>query len=149
VLFPTPKSRVLELLKPTAFRARLEEPPVPGDPRPARPRSSFLPITPIRPTVRSRRRSSTSITEIAKTTRSSTDSGISVKGAIVIARYGGGWRGVKPKVAAEHGAVGCIIFSDPKGDGYFEGEQYLPGAGAPRTESNGAASWTRSIRAIR
>ncbi len=44
--------------------------------------------------------------------------GISVKGAIVIARYGGSWRGIKPKVAAEHGAVGCLIYSDPRDDGY-------------------------------
>ena len=50
--------------------------------------------------------------------------GISVKGAIVIARYGGGWRGIKPKVAGEHGAIGCIIYSDPKGDGYFHGDDY-------------------------
>ena len=42
----------------------------------------------------------------------------------MIARYGGGWRGVKPKVAAEHGAIGCIIYSDPKGDGYFQGDEY-------------------------
>src|SRR5262245_20534846 len=44
--------------------------------------------------------------------------GISVKGAIVIARYGASWRGIKPKVAAEHGAVGCLIYSDPADDGY-------------------------------
>ena len=58
--------------------------------------------------------------------------GISVKGAIVIARYGGGWRGVKPKVAAEHGAIGCIIFSDPKADGYFAGDQYPNGGWRPK-----------------
>ncbi len=50
--------------------------------------------------------------------------GISVKGKIVIARYGGGWRGIKPKVAAEHGAIGCLIYSDPKDDGYYQGEVY-------------------------
>ena len=44
--------------------------------------------------------------------------GVSVKGAIVIARYGGSWRGIKPKVAAEHGAIGCLIYSDPRDDGY-------------------------------
>ncbi len=43
-----------------------------------------------------------------------------MKGAIVIAKYGHSWRGVKPKVAAEHGAVGCIIYSDPRDDGFFE-----------------------------
>ena len=57
--------------------------------------------------------------------------GIDVRGKIVIARYGGGWRGVKPKVAAEHGAVACIIYSDPRDDGYFEGEVYPKGAWRP------------------
>ncbi len=53
--------------------------------------------------------------------------GIDVKGKIVIARYGGSWRGIKPKVAAEHGAVGCLIFSDPCGDGYSQGDAYPKG----------------------
>ena len=52
--------------------------------------------------------------------------GISLKGAIVIARYGHGWRGIKPKVAAEHGAIGCIIYSDPQGDGFSDGEEVFP-----------------------
>src|SRR5437762_3272883 len=60
--------------------------------------------------------------------------GISVKGAIVIARYGQSWRGIKPKVAAEHGAIGCIIYSDPKDDGYFEGDVFPQG---PMRNSNG------------
>ena len=56
--------------------------------------------------------------------------GISVKGAIVIARYGGSWRGIKPKVAAEHGAIGCLIYSDPHDDGYFRAtfSRRAPGA---------------------
>jgi N-acetylated-alpha-linked acidic dipeptidase len=53
--------------------------------------------------------------------------GIDVKGKIVLARYGGSWRGIKPKVAAEHGAVGCIIYSDPHEDGYFQGDVYPDG----------------------
>src|SRR6185369_1788652 len=53
--------------------------------------------------------------------------GISVKGAIVIARYGESWRGIKPKVAAEHGAVGCLIYSDPRDDGYFVGDVFPQG----------------------
>ena len=53
--------------------------------------------------------------------------GIDVKGKIVIARYGGSWRGIKPKVAAEHGAIGCIIYSDPRDDGYFQGDVYPKG----------------------
>src|SRR4029450_7303454 len=47
---------------------------------------------------------------------------------IVIARYGGSWRGIKPKGAAEHGAVGCLIYSDPRNDGYYQGEVYPKGA---------------------
>ena len=53
--------------------------------------------------------------------------GISVKGAIVIARYGENWRGIKPKVAAEHGAIGTIIYSDPNGDGYAKGDSFPQG----------------------
>src|SRR5262249_35103423 len=56
------------------------------------------------------------------------ENGVDVKGKIVIARYGGSWRGIKPKVAAEHGAVGCIIYSDPRDDGYFQGDVYPKGA---------------------
>ena len=58
--------------------------------------------------------------------------GISVKGAIVIARYGGSWRGIKPKVAAEHGAVGCLIYSDPRDDGYTRGEVFPKGPYRPK-----------------
>ncbi len=58
--------------------------------------------------------------------------GISVSGAIVIARYGGSWRGIKPKVAAEHGAVGCLIYSDPGDDGYSAGVTFPSGAFRPR-----------------
>ena len=57
--------------------------------------------------------------------------GISVKGAIVIARYGQSWRGIKPKVAAEHGAIGCLIYSDPGDDGYSEGDVFPKGALRP------------------
>jgi N-acetylated-alpha-linked acidic dipeptidase len=54
--------------------------------------------------------------------------GISVNGKIVIAKYGHSWRGIKPKVAQEHGAIGCIIYSDPKDDGYVQGDVYPKGA---------------------
>jgi N-acetylated-alpha-linked acidic dipeptidase len=57
--------------------------------------------------------------------------GVDVKGKIAIARYGKSWRGIKPKVAFEHGAVGCIIYSDPHEDGYFPGEVYPGGAYRP------------------
>ena len=72
----------------------------------------------------------------------------------MIARYGGGWRGIKPKVAAEHGAVGCIIYSDPRDDGYFQGEVYpegrvAPGAGRAARQRHGHADSTRAIRSRR
>ena len=54
--------------------------------------------------------------------------GISVDGKIAIARYGGSWRGIKPKLAAENGAIGCLIYSDPRDDGYFRGDVYPDGA---------------------
>src|SRR5678809_1793952 len=58
--------------------------------------------------------------------------GISVKGKIVIAKYGGSWRGIKPKVAYEHGAIGCLIYSDPADDGYAAGDVYPEGPYRPK-----------------
>jgi N-acetylated-alpha-linked acidic dipeptidase len=57
--------------------------------------------------------------------------GVDVKGKIVIARYGAGWRGIKPKVAFEHGAIGCLIYSDPRDDGYYPGDVYPNGPYRP------------------
>jgi N-acetylated-alpha-linked acidic dipeptidase len=57
---------------------------------------------------------------------------VSVKGRIVLTRYGGGWRGLKPKLAYEHGAVGCLIYSDPRDDGYGVGDTYPKGGYRPR-----------------
>ncbi len=54
-----------------------------------------------------------------------------MKGKIVLARYGGGWRGIKPKVAYEHGAIGCLIYSDPRDDGFFAGDVYPGGPYRP------------------
>jgi N-acetylated-alpha-linked acidic dipeptidase len=57
--------------------------------------------------------------------------GISVRGKIVLARYGGGWRGLKPKLAQEHGAIGCLIYSDPADDSYASADVYPKGGGRP------------------
>ena len=65
----------------------------------------------------------------------------SVKGKIVLARYGGGWRGLKPKLAQEHGAVGCLIYSDPRDDGYAEGDPYPEGRRPPAAAASSAARW--------
>src|SRR5580704_3740511 len=59
--------------------------------------------------------------------------GIDVKGKIVIARYGDNWRGLKPKLAYQHGAIGCLIYSDPHEDGYFKGDSYPQGGWRPAT----------------
>ncbi|HEU4995051.1 MAG TPA: transferrin receptor-like dimerization domain-containing protein [Gemmatimonadaceae bacterium] len=128
VLFPTPKERVLELVAPTTFRARLEEPALAIDPT-SNQRAEQLPtynaysgegdVT--APLVYVNYGVPADYEELERR-------GVSVKGAIVIARYGQSWRGIKPKVAAEHGAVGAIIYSDPRDDGYQQGEVYPQGA---------------------
>ncbi len=110
VLFPTPKERVLELLEPTRFTAKLEESALSIDPTSDQ-KSEQLPVynaysidgdvTGPLVYVNYGRPEDYEVLERY---------GISVKGAIVIARYGESWRGIKPKVAAEHGAIGCLIY---------------------------------------
>jgi N-acetylated-alpha-linked acidic dipeptidase len=133
VLFPTPKTRVLEMTSPEKFTAKLEEPALKEDSTSGQ-KSEQLPTY-----------NAYSINGdvtgqlvyvnygVPQDYEALERRGIDVKGKIVIARYGGSWRGIKPKVAAEHGAIGCIIYSDPRDDGYFEGDVY-PG-GAWRNES--------------
>ncbi len=132
VLFPTPKERAVELVAPTKFVAKLQEPTLSVDPTSGQ-RSDQLPtynaysadgdVT--APLVYVNHGVPADYERLDRL-------GISVKGAIVIARYGGSWRGIKPKVAAEHGALGCLIYSDPKDDGYFEGEVYPQGPYRPK-----------------
>ena len=132
VLFPTPKERAVELVAPTRFVAKLEEPAVPGDPTSSQ-RAEQLPtynaysidgdVT--APLVYVNFGVPADYERLERL-------GVSVKGAIVIARYFGSWRGIKPKVAAEHGAVGCIIYSDPREDGYTHGDVYPQGPWRPR-----------------
>lgn len=134
VLFPTPKERVLELIAPTKYVAKLQEPPVAGDPT-SNQTSEQLPtynaysidgdVT--GPLVYVNYGLPRDYEELDRL-------GVSVKGAIVIARYGNSWRGIKPKVAAEHGAIGCIIYSDPRDDGYFDDDVFPQG---PMRNENG------------
>ena len=131
VLFPTPKERHVELVAPTRFVAQLREPAVPGDPTSAQ-QELQLPtynaysgdgdVT--APIVYVNYGVPADYDELAR-------HGIDVKGKIVIARYGGSWRGIKPKVAAEHGAVGCLIYSDPRQDGYAGGAVFPKGPMRP------------------
>jgi N-acetylated-alpha-linked acidic dipeptidase len=131
VLYPTPRERIVELVAPTRFTASLREPPVAGDPTSAQ-QAEQLPtynaytidgdVT--APLVYVNYGVPADYAVLAR-------HGVSVKGAIVIARYGQSWRGVKPKVAAEHGAIGCLIYSDPQDDGYGVGPTYPSGAQRP------------------
>jgi N-acetylated-alpha-linked acidic dipeptidase len=127
VLFPTPKTRLLEMVSPTRFTATLSEPPLPEDPTSGQTAEQL-------PTYNAYSIDGDVTGELVyvnygvpKDYEELERRGIDVKGKIAIARYGGSWRGIKPKVAAEHGAIGCIIFSDPSGDGYFQGDVYPKG----------------------
>ncbi len=134
VLFPTPKERVVELLEPTRFVAKLQEPPVAQDPT-SNQQSEQLPSY-----------NAYSIDGdvtgqlvyvnygLPRDYEELDRLGVSVQGKIVIARYGASWRGIKPKVAAEHGAIGCIIYSDPRDDGYYHGDVFPDG---PMRNENG------------
>ncbi|NLR60124.1 M28 family peptidase [Chitinophaga polysaccharea] len=127
VLFPTPKERVLELKSPTSYKALLKEPALKEDATSGQ--AGQL------PTYNAWSADGDVEGPLVFVNYGLPDdyeylerAGISVKGKIVIAKYGRSWRGSKPKVAQEHGAIGCIIYSDPKDDGYYAGDVYPKGA---------------------
>ncbi len=131
VLYPTPREEKLELVGPTHVAAKLREPPLPGDPTPRHFDEELPPYN-----IYGADGDVTA--ELIYVNQGMPDDykelerqGLSVKGRIVIARYGGGWRGLKPKLAYEHGAVGCLIYSDPRDDGYGEGDVYPKGGYRP------------------
>jgi N-acetylated-alpha-linked acidic dipeptidase len=131
VLFPTPKERALELVAPTSFKAKLQEPPVAEDPT-SNQQAEQLPTYNAYSIDGDVTAPLVYVNQGVRADYEQLDRmGVSVKGAIVIVRYGGAWRGIKPKVAAEHGAVGCIIYSDPKDDGYSAGDTFPTGAYRP------------------
>ena len=130
VLYPTLKQHALELVAPTHFTASLNEPPVAGDAT-----SGAAGIMPpynvygadgdvTGELVYLNYGMPRDYEELARR-------GVDVKGKIVITRYGNGWRGLKPKLAQEHGAIGCIIYSDPRDDGYAQGDVYPKGGWRP------------------
>lgn len=131
VLYPTLKSHSLEMLSPTPFKASLAEPAVEGDRVSAQTSAELAPYNVYG--------ADGDVTgELVYVNRGMPDDykelarrGVSVKGRIAIARYGGGWRGLKPKLAFEHGAIGCLIYSDPADDGYAQGDIYPKGAWRP------------------
>jgi N-acetylated-alpha-linked acidic dipeptidase len=127
VLFPTPKTRVLELLGSKPYKAKLEEPSLTED-KTSGQKSEQL------PSYNAYSADGDVTSELVFVNRGIPADyeelermGIDVKGKIVIAKYGGSWRGIKPKVAAEHGAIGCLIYSDPADDGYVQGDTYPDG----------------------
>jgi N-acetylated-alpha-linked acidic dipeptidase len=129
VLYPTPKSRALKQLKPFPFTATLKETIIATDSAATSLAREALPpfnaysadgdVTGELVYVNQGLPRDYEVLE---------RKGIEVAGKIVIARYGGSWRGIKPKVAAEHGAIGCIIYNDPLADGYARGGAYPSGA---------------------
>ena len=128
VLFPTPKERLLEMTGPTPYKALLAEPPLKEDGTSDQTKEQL-------PTYNCYSPDGDVTADLVFVNYGLPGDydrlermGISVKGKIVIAKYGRSWRGIKPKVAQEHGAVGCIIYSDPKDDGYYEGDVYPKGA---------------------
>jgi len=129
VLFPTPRIRELQLLEPTTYTAQLREPALEED------RTSQLDQDILLPTYNAYSADGDVTGELVYVNYGIPDDyeeleqrGIDVEGKIVIARYGGSWRGIKPKVAYEHGAIGAILYSDPRDDGYFLGDVYPDGA---------------------
>ncbi|MCY3927161.1 MAG: M28 family peptidase [Acidobacteria bacterium] len=129
VLFPTPRLRKLTLLEPTRFEASLVEEPAADD------ATAQLAVAEGLPPFNAFSADGDVTAELVYVNRGIPADyevlerlGIDVAGKIVIARYGGSWRGIKPKVAFEHGAVGCLIFNDPGDDGYSQGAAYPEGS---------------------
>jgi N-acetylated-alpha-linked acidic dipeptidase len=132
VLFPTPKTRVLELLGSKPYKAKLEEPALKEDKTSGQKAEQL-------PSYNAYSADGDVTAELVFVNRGIPADydelermGVSVKGKIVIAKYGGSWRGIKPKVAYEHGAIGCIIYSDPEDDGYSAGDVYPQGPFRPK-----------------
>ena len=130
-LLPTPVARRLELVGgPKPFRAKLQEPPVKEDKS-----SSDVGQVPSYNAYSGSGDVTAPVVYVNYGVPADYEVlkklGIDVKGKIVIARYGGSWRGTKPKVAQEHGAVGCLIYSDPRDDGFFQGDVFPKGPYRP------------------
>src|SRR5262245_11993993 len=133
VLFPTPKVRVADMLERRKFVARLDEPALAVDPT-SNQKAEQLPtynaysidgdVT--APLVFANYGLPDDYEKLERL-------GISVKGAIVIAKYYHSWRGIKPKIAAEHGALGCLIYSEPQDDGYTRDDVFPDGPMRPAT----------------
>ncbi|HST27710.1 MAG TPA: PA domain-containing protein, partial [Rudaea sp.] len=130
VLYPTPKEVSVELVAPTQFKAALHEPSVDGD--------ATSGLSGALPPYNVYGADGDVTAELVYVNYGMPDDykelarhGVDVKGKIAIVRYGAGWRGLKPELAYQHGAVGCLIYSDPRNDGYFAGDAYPKGGWRP------------------
>jgi N-acetylated-alpha-linked acidic dipeptidase len=131
VLFPTPKERLVEMIEPTRFRLALDEPAVAVDPTSGQKAEQL-------PTYNAYSTDGDATGPLVYVNYGLPEDyeqlerlGVSVQGKVVLARYGRSWRGIKPKVAAEHGALACLIYSDPRDDGYFGGDVFPKGPMRP------------------
>jgi N-acetylated-alpha-linked acidic dipeptidase len=129
-LMPVPSTRLVEVIGPKPFTAKLQEPAIEEDPN----SSGANQLA----TYNAYGASGDVTGEVVYINFGApadytwlAQQGIDVRGKIVIARYGKTWRGIKPKLAAEHGAIACLIYSDPHEDGYFEGDIYPKGPMRP------------------
>lgn len=124
VLFAEPRERRLEMGR---FRAKLDEPPVAGDATSKNRKGALPPYNCYSADGDVRGQVIYANYGLPADYAALAERGIDVKGKIVLVRYGGGWRGLKPKLAAEHGAVGCLIYSEPRDEGYGQGAEYPEG----------------------
>ena len=129
-LMPWPTERVLEMVAPTRVVMAIKEPTVPEDPDTADADST--------PVFNAYSADGDATGDVVYVNYGMPgdyvrlkEMKVDVKGKVVLARYGGGWRGIKPKVAYEHGAVACLIYSDPRDDGYYAGDVYPEGPFRP------------------
>jgi len=129
-LLPYPTSRHLAMVSPARYTARLQEPAIPQD--------ADSSDTNQLPTYNAYSGSGDVTAPVVYVNYGIPEDyayldkqSVNVKGKIVIARYGKSWRGTKAKVAQERGAAGCLIYSDPRDDGYFQGDTYPKGAFRP------------------
>ncbi len=131
ILYPTPKTVAVELLGLRPYKLHLIEPPIAGD-------ASSEQTRDVLPPYLAYQGDGDVTAEVVYANYGMPDDykalarmGVDVRGKIVITRYGGGWRGLKPKLAQEHGAVGCLIYSDPAEDGYAQDDVYPKGGARP------------------
>ncbi|MEE2607894.1 MAG: transferrin receptor-like dimerization domain-containing protein [Pseudomonadota bacterium] len=127
ILFPEPLTRELELLYPYQFTASLTEDSLEEDP-------STSVIDNLLPPYNAFSIDGEAEGELVFVNYGTPADyeileryGISVAGKIAISKYGGSWRGIKPKLAGEKGAIATIIYSDPGDDGYGPGDVYPEG----------------------